>query len=537
MTLIKFLLQSSWKMMLAAILTGFLSGASSAGLIALMSYSLNQQGNPSLLWGFTVLALVTLASSWWVRVLLIQLSQQAVFQLQMSLSRQILAAELGYLERLGAANLLAALTEDVQAIANAVYVLPFIFINLAIVSSCLVYITWLSWQVLGVILLLAGLAVVSSGVMLKKGRNLLSLAREDQGELFGNLRTLTEGVKELKLYYDKRQDFLQEDLQVTATKLRQHNVQGLSLLALTDSSGKLIFFMAIALVLFVLPRWMELDTLTLSSYVITFTFIVGPLDNLVSKLPILSKADVSLQKLRTLGLSLADHSEMITVPEPISPHWNSLELKQVTHIYQKDSEDKPFTLGPVNLTFYPGELVFLIGGNGSGKSTLAKILTGLYSPNSGEIYLDRQLITNENREWYRQHFSVIFADFYLFDRLLGVDYSQLEKEAKGYLKSLGLEKKLSIQDGNFSTTFLSQGQRRRLALLTAYLEDRPIYLFDEWAADQDPLFKELFYTQILPQLKDRKKLVLVISHDDHYFHLGDRQIKLDSGQIEYDRVL
>ncbi|MEY3826032.1 MAG: hypothetical protein RLZZ148_846 [Cyanobacteriota bacterium] len=537
MTLIKFLLQSSGKMMLAAILTGFVSGASSAGLIALMSYSLNHRSDASvslLAWGFGGLALITLVSSWLVRVLLIRLSQEAVFQLQMGLSRQILASELGYLEKLGSANLLASLTEDVQAIAGAVSVLPFIFINLAIVSSCILYIVWLSWQAFFIILILSTLAVMTSGVFLRKGRAFLNLAREDQGELFGHFRTLTEGIKELKLYYQKRQDFLKDDLQPTATQLRHHNIQGLSLFSLTDTSGKLIFFIAIALVLFILPQWITLSPLTLSSYVLIFTYIVGPLDNLVSKLPILSKADVSLQKLKALGLSLAAHGEASTIPPLVAADWQVLELRQVTHIYQKDSDDIPFTLGPINLSFYPGELVFLIGGNGSGKSTLAKIITGLYSPSSGEIYLNNKPIGNSNREWYRQYFSVIFADFYLFKRLLGIDYGSLESQAKEYLRALQLEHKLTIDQGSFSTISLSQGQRKRLTLLTAYLEDRPIYLFDEWAADQDPLFRELFYTKILPQLKARQKLVLVISHDDHYFHLGDRRIKLDSGQIEYD---
>ena len=191
MTLIKFLLQSSGKMMLAAILTGFVSGASSAGLIALMSYSLNHRSDASvslLAWGFGGLALITLVSSWLVRVLLIRLSQEAVFQLQMGLSRQILASELGYLEKLGSANLLASLTEDVQAIAGAVSVLPFIFINLAIVSSCILYIVWLSWQAFFIILILSTLAVMTSGVFLRKGRAFLNLAREDQGELFGHFR-------------------------------------------------------------------------------------------------------------------------------------------------------------------------------------------------------------------------------------------------------------------------------------------------------------------------------------------------------------
>ncbi len=177
-----------------------------------------------------------------------------------------------------------------------------------------------------------------------------------------------------------------------------------------------------------------------------------------------------------------------------------------------------------------------MGGNGSGKSTLAKLMTGLYIPEQGEIHLDRIAIDGENREWYRQHFSVIFADFYLFDRLLGLEQTNLDEIAQTYLEKLRLDHKVKITQGKLSTTSLSQGQRKRLSLLTAYLEDRPIYLFDEWASDQDPIFKDLFYTQLLPSLRDQGKTILVIRHDDHYFHLADRLIKLDYGKIEYDRL-
>jgi putative ATP-binding cassette transporter len=163
-------------------------------------------------------------------------------------------------------------------------------------------------------------------------------------------------------------------------------------------------------------------------------------------------------------------------------------------------------------------------------------MTGLYQPEQGEIYLDEVAIVSENREWYRQHFAVVFADFYLFDRLLGLDQENLDEIAANYLHKLRLDHKVQINQGKLSTTALSQGQRKRLSLLTAYLEDRPIYLFDEWASDQDPVFKDLFYTELLPSLRDQGKTVLVISHDDHYFHLADRLIKLDFGQIEYDRA-
>jgi len=191
-------------------------------------------------------------------------------------------------------------------------------------------------------------------------------------------------------------------------------------------------------------------------------------------------------------------------------------------------------IGPINLHFHAGELVYLVGGNGSGKSTLAKILTGLYTPEGGEIRVNGQVITNQNRDDYRQHFSAVFADFHLFDRFMGIKGENRDAQAQEYLEQLHLSHKVKIENGKLSTTELSQGQRKRLALLTAYLEDRSFYLFDEWASDQDPLFKDVFYTKLLPELKARGKTVLVITHDDHYFHLADRVIKLDYGQIVSD---
>ncbi len=286
--------------------------------------------------------------------------------------------------------------------------------------------------------------------------------------------------------------------------------------------------------MFVLPNWVTLDSQTLSGYVLTFTYLIGPMENIVNKLPILSRANVALNKIETLGLSLASRAEVATVPPQILSSLHYLELKGVTHTYYSEQEDINFTLGPIDLRLQPGEVVFIIGGNGSGKSTLAKLITGLYIPESGEIWLDKQPINQQNREWYRQHFSVVFSDFYLFERLLGLQQIDLDTQAQEYLQQLQLEHKVKVKQGEFSTTALSQGQRKRLTLLTAYLEDRPIYLFDEWAADQDPIFKDIFYTEFLPKLRGQGKMVLVISHDDHYFHCADRIVKLDYGQVEYD---
>jgi putative ATP-binding cassette transporter len=266
--------------------------------------------------------------------------------------------------------------------------------------------------------------------------------------------------------------------------------------------------------------------------------MMTPLQILLTSFPALSRAAVAARTVEELGLALDSQRREAAAPESATTAapWERLDLVAVTHAYRRENEEDSFLLGPIDLSFRPGEIVFFVGGNGSGKTTLAKLLLGLYAPESGEIRFAGETVDDGNRERYREHFAAVFADFFVFERLLGLDAAALDATARGYLAKLHLAQKVRVEDGRLSTVDLSQGQRKRLALLTAYLEDRPIYLFDEWAADQDPLFKEIFYLELLPELKARGKTVFVISHDDRYFQVADRIVKMDYGQVESDQV-
>jgi putative ATP-binding cassette transporter len=260
---------------------------------------------------------------------------------------------------------------------------------------------------------------------------------------------------------------------------------------------------------------------------------MGPLSGVLGSFSLFGRANVALEQVERLGISLTTRTPETNgvMPEEKEMCFQQLELAGVTHSYHQENDDSHFMVGPVNLTFRPGEIVFLVGGNGCGKSTLAKIIAGLYPPERGEIRVDGRLVTDANRDDYRQLFSAVFSDFYLFDSLMGLSGANLDEQAQLYLRQLHLDSKVKIQGQKLSTISLSQGQRKRLALLTAYLENRPFYLFDEWASDQDPQFKNIFYRQLLPDLKARGKTVLVITHDDNYFSCADRIIKLDYGQV------
>jgi putative ATP-binding cassette transporter len=536
MNVIWLLLKASWLNVSIAILTGLISGGCSAMLISLINRAISDNSNGNLVWYFAGLAILALLSGFVSQFLLIYLSQEAVYNLRLSLSRGILSTPLRNLEELGANRLLATLTDDVGTLSNTIFLIPFLCVDIAVVVGCLTYLSTISGTVFVVVFGFLVLTIGTVQLLLNKMRKFFDLAREEQDILFKHFRSITEGIKELKLHSLRRQEFFTEELQVSADASRNYNVTALNTGAVAIGVGQLLFFMLMGLLLFVVPKFVPVSTPVLSAYILTSTYLMSPFNNILQRLPAIFRANTSVEKIERMGLALASQAEInSTVKLPDTAQWETLELNRVIHSYPGEKEDSNFSLGELNLKFHAGQLVFIIGGNGSGKSTLAKLITGLYIPESGKILLDGQTITEENREWYRQHFSAIFSDFYLFERLLGMTNHDLDKQAAEYLREFQLENKVQVKDGVLSTTALSQGQRKRLALLTAYLEDRPIYLFDEWASDQDPFFRDIFYKQLLPELKRRGKTVFVISHDDRYFDLADRAIKLDYGKVEYDR--
>jgi putative ATP-binding cassette transporter len=345
---------------------------------------------------------------------------------------------------------------------------------------------------------------------------------------------LTEGTKELQLHREKLRDFVAKEIEETTTVMAKHRFISAVYYAVADSWSGLFGFIVIGVLVFFYVHQQHAGphSSIATGYVLAFLLLAPTLQSMTSALPALGQAALSLDKIESLRAELARPQEA-SAPVPgairLSDSWKKLSTSQIVHSYRHEDDGSMFTLGPADLEILRGELVFITGGNGSGKTTLIKLLAGLYEPARGEIRLDNVAITGANREEYRQLFSAVFSDFFLFERLLG--FSGTEESAQEYLQRLRLEHKVSIKQGRFSTTQLSQGQRKRLALLVAYLEDRPVYIFDEWASDQDVFFRNVFYNEILPDLRQKEKTVLVISHDDRYYHLADRIIKLDYGQV------
>ncbi|MEM8504441.1 MAG: cyclic peptide export ABC transporter [Cyanobacteria bacterium P01_D01_bin.1] len=536
MDIIWLLLQSAWVSVLTAVAAGLISGASSASLIALINTAIEQGTPRSLILPFVGLALLALFTGAVSQFLLIDLAQDSVYQLRMRLSQRILSSPLRQLEALGPSKLLAVLTKDVQSISDSVFVLPFLCVDVAVICGCLIHLGILSSWGVAIVIAFFGVTIALVQILITAAYRYIALTRKEVDRLFKNFRGITEGTKELKLNTLRQQRFMDEDLKTNAATVRDYNKTAFKLAALSTGSGQLSFFTLIGIMLFGVPQIVPDIRPVLPAYILTLTYVISYIEGLLRRLPNLLSANVSIRKVTEMGLTLSRQAE-ISSPgtHNHASSWQTLKLEGVVHIYRSEETDSTFTVGPIDLTVKANELIFIVGGNGSGKSTLAKLITGLYIPNAGRLLLDGEPIVDSNREWYRQLFSTVFSDYYLFERLITTEETTIDSTAQTYLEKLQLEKKVSIQNGQLSTTALSQGQRKRLALLAAYLENRSIYLFDEWAADQDPTFREVFYTQLLGELIARGKTVIVISHDDHYFHIADRIIKLDYGQIEMAR--
>lgn len=524
---------TAWLMVSAGVMSGLLS----AGVLALINYVLHHSSDHSLLMilGFVVLVGGKLLSNLWSQLLLVRFSQDTILDLSLSLCAKIVRAPLRGSEQRGAANILVTLTDDVSWVTWAIQCFPQLIMNGAVVLGCGFYLAWLSWGTFLGVVGVTALGALGYQWLHTSAFSVISAARQARAELFGHFRSLTDGLKELLMHRARRQEFVNQEVQKAADSYRQMNVEATRRQVLAESWTQVSFYSLIGFIVFLFPSLVTVSPEVLTGYVVAVLYMMGPIWGIIGAVPTIERGQVALENIERLGVSLDAGRELAQTVElgdldaEILPivQWN-----EVVFSYGKENgTEAPFALGPISLELHPGELVFVIGGNGSGKSTFVKVLTGLYEPTQGNVTLAGRMITEANREWYREHFSVVFSDFHVFHKLLGQSDSEAERLAPQYLRLLHMEQKVTVHERTFSTLDLSQGQRKRLALVTAYLEDRPIYVFDEWAADQDPQYKEIFYKTLLPDLRERGKLVVVITHDDRYFHLGNQVIKLEDGKM------
>lgn len=524
-----FLLRSVGTVSFALAPLSLLAAACNGALTATIHRALSEHTlEPGLLTAFAGFSAGRIAAAYLSTVVLGDRAARSVSKLRDHIVTRILSVPYRQVERIGSARILAALTHDVLELDLALSAVPGAVTSFAMLLGGAAYLLYLSPLLFGALSLLVFTCLIIFRAFTLRADASYVDRRRTLDRLWAHFASVTQGTKELKLNAARRASFLQGPMHETTTALLRHNTIVRSRYAISSAVNAALILFVLGVVLFLVPHGSVLRMQIASGYVLVGLYLISPLASLARLWPLFTSAEVALRSLDELGLRLANTDDEPSAPPSQRSAASCIELVSVTYGY--DGERK-FVLGPVSQRICAGEVVFIVGGNGSGKTTLGRLLTGLYAPDGGELLWDGRRVTAQNIDLYRQLWSAVFSDVHLFDQTYGLEYEQ--QRAAELISHLGLEGTVRVDDkGAFSTLELSQGQRKRLGLLVALLEDRPFYIFDEWAADQDPQWKNRFYRELLPELRARGKCVVAITHDDRFFDAADRLIVLHDGQVD-----
>ncbi len=470
---------------------------------------------------FTVSAMV-------VRKKLIVITSEVVYDKRIQIINKLMQAPYDKFEALEDGNIHAALNNDTENVSGFVNAFVNGLTGVITLVTCFIYLATINFLGMVISVLVICGAVGAFLIASKNAEKMFEKNRDIQNTFFKYINDMLKGFKELYINKRKGKEFT-NDIKKSCEDYRDTRVQaefdfvGVSIL------GEILYIGVVGIVVFIFPLlFPNLQNNTLRNYVLVYLYMGGIVNQEIFLVPGVMRVLVSWRRINQFikDISCIESNEK-KADHKVQNSKFDIKVKDVVFQYKNENGEK-FRVGPINCDFKSGEIIFISGGNGSGKSTLAKLITGLYTPDEGEISINGE---KADQETLGSYFSAIFGDYYLFDKMYGIDYQSKTEEIRKYLKVLRIDDKVQVKDGLFSSTKLSTGQRKRLALLVSYLEERPAYLFDEWAADQDPEFRKFFYKVLLPELKARGKTIIAITHDDSYFDDADKHIKMETGQI------
>jgi len=220
-----------------------------------------------------------------------------------------------------------------------------------------------------------------------------------------------------------------------------------------------------------------------------------------------------------------------------------IELKHISKIYQVNKNDKTVALNDINLKFNEGEVIVLKGASGSGKSTILSLIAGLSKPTNGEVIVDNKRISKLPDKFLalyrRDNIGFVFQKYNLIPTLSVKEniiqplipsnppQDQLEKKLDYVLNKFSIEHKQNSIVRN-----LSGGEQQRVAIARAHINNPKIVIADEPTANLDEKLS-LEFINILKQLKDSNKTIIVATHDPLFFNLDfvDRVIEIYNGTI------
>ncbi|NOR44205.1 MAG: cyclic peptide export ABC transporter [Candidatus Delongbacteria bacterium] len=513
-----------------------ISGIANAVVIFIITHSIRSQIKFKYLLFYFILALfIYIVGRKVVESKLIKITLDLIYDLRLKLLDKIFTTSYQKFEKVDRGRVYATLNNDTATIGGSASVIVTLITSIITIITGFIYLSlisfWSTALTLSVITIIATLYYFISQSSVKYWNK----SRDTHNVYMRLINGLIDGFKELSMQINKKLEYKSEVLNSTELFRNSENVARIKFLN-GFLIGESLLIVVLGFVSFGLPNiYPDIKVYTLLSFIMILLYLIGPINGVLNSIPQFMRLRISWDRVNGFIKDIPSNIKLDKYVTSIQSSIEKISLDNVMFVYNHENEDKDkiFSVGPMNFWVEKGEVLFIIGGNGSGKTTLAKLLTGLYKPDNGNIKIDDEVIDSSN---LGEYFSVVFSDYHLFEKLYNVNSKNKGNLINDYLELLKIKDKVEIKDNSFTTIDLSGGQKKRLALFRCYMEDKPIYLFDELAADQDPEFRKYFYRTLIPQMKKEGKIIIAITHDDHYFDVADKILKMDMGNVDFVKV-
>lgn len=506
---------------------GVISGLCNTLIIVLVTTAINGYSeNKFLIYYFILFLIIYIIGRRTLEVKLVDITQSIIKSLREKVFDKLFKTKYEDFEKMESGKIITTITDDINRIGDLAGFAVMIVTSLITIISAFIYLGTISKSATLVTILIVVILVAIYSIFDGRASSYFNVARETQNKLMAKVESFIIGFKDLSLHKAKRYEYKDELIKVNS-EYKLNNVNAFKMFINAFMFGESLFIIVLGFIVFSYSSiFNHISLVELTTFVMILLYILGPINTILNALPQIAQIRVAIDRVKSLLYQFPEVAEEENVELEIRYKIKKLTVNNLTFEYSDNGIG--FKIGPINFNVNEGEVLFIIGGNGSGKTTLIKLITGLYRPNSGKIKINDKEI---NVQSISEQISAVFSDSFLFERIYNTDLINEDKTIGDYLKLLELDSAVKVEGNYFSTTLLSTGQKKRMHLLRCYLEGKPIFIFDELAADQDPHFRKIFYRELIPRMKAEGKIVIAVTHDDQYFDVADKIFKVDMGKM------
>ncbi len=523
------------------ILLGLVSSLTNVAILMQINIALG--GKPLIDFGhynyiaFIVMIVVSFFTTLFFQGYMAVLTNSIMYSLELSVIEKVRNASFNSFEKLGSNRLYAAIS-DARVLSRVPQVFVSILTASVTLACSLLYLFSISlWGGL-MLLALMGLLLVVYMVRNNKLERDQNKVRDLQDGYYASLRELLMGFKQVRVSGRRNKTIFEQFILANRGKAKSLNTKVSKGFVINELIGVYCWYIVLGVIIFLMPLLFKISLIQLAVFITSVLFMMSPVTQLIVFVPSLTGFKIALNRIDQIDKALVE--DALPAVKELAPAktFDSLRFRNVLYQHGAD-EANTFRLELDDLTISRGEIIFLTGGNGSGKTTFINLLTGLYKITAGSIYIDGKVAGWEDMAVFSNNMAIVYSDQYLFsENYDGYDLSDKNTLMQSFAGMFNLDGILRYDEKkNTFQTALSRGQQKRLALLLALLEDKPILILDEWAAEQDPPNRREFYTEWLPLIRNMGKTIIAISHDDDFYHHADRVIRFDYGRISSDSAL